>query len=198
VRCNICDSRCHAQTKSKDWIRADGSPGHYEQVVYRCPAEHGMVGEKKIIKHLSAYLTQLEEEAFRLNILRNEPVSIAAELTRQIDALNKRLDKLSAGVTQADMDYYGHGALDEDAPRHQAIVNGIKKQMTLTQAEITQLQDRLHENELHAQRSQRVEDLRLDGLAYLDSEDTRSANAWLRVRMEVIIEGRKVIGVAVL
>lgn len=116
----------------------------------------------------------------------------SAEIAADIQRINEHIAKLTAGINKADIDYYSHGALDEDAPRHQAIVSALKKQIATAQAEITTLQDKLHAEQHRNQATQRIDDMRANGLAYLDMEDTRTANAWLRQRFQVYVEQRRV------
>lgn len=112
--------------------------------------------------------------------------------------MNAHIDKLTTGIRQADIDYYSHGALDEDAPRHQAIVSALKKQIVAAQSEITTLQDRLHEEERNSQRQQRIDDIATHTMAYLTMDDVRTANAWLRVRFAVTVESKRVTGIELL
>ncbi len=67
-------------------------------------------------------------------------------------------------------------------------MSALKKQIANAQAEITKLQDRLHEEERSNQRVARLDDMRANGLAYLSSTDVRTANAWLRDMFAIIID----------
>lgn len=112
--------------------------------------------------------------------------------------MNAHIDKLTTGIRQADIDYYSHGALDEDSPRHQAIVSALKKQVVTAQAEITTLQDKLHEEERNSQRQQRIDDISTHTITYLSMEDVRTANAWLRVRFAITVESKRVTDIDIL
>jgi DNA invertase Pin-like site-specific DNA recombinase len=195
VYCGVCGSRFHSQTKYRDWVKADGSPGHYEHVSYKCPAEHGMIGEKKIVKAVAAYIGQLDDESFRAGILKESESEPSAEIMEEIEELQTHLGRLNEGIARADNDYYVRATLDEE--RHSAIVAGIKRQTTAIMAEITTLQDKLHDAEQSATFAQRVDDMRLNGLAYIKLEDVRTANAWLRTRFRVVVEKRQVVDVGV-
>lgn len=199
VYCGVCGSRLHASTKYRDWTKADGTAGHYEHVSYRCPAEHVMVGEKKITKALSAWIEKFTSHpAARAAWLNQPTIDQSAAIMADIDRLNATIDKLNAGITKADIDYYSHGALGEDSARYQAIVSALKKQITAAQAEITTLQDRLHEEERNSQREQRLDDITEHTLRYLTMDDIRTANAWLRDRFAVTVEARRVTDIQIL
>jgi DNA invertase Pin-like site-specific DNA recombinase len=195
VYCGVCGARFHSQTKYRDWTKADGSPGHYEHVSYKCPAEHGMIGEKKIVKAVAAYIGQLDDESFRAGILKESESDPSAEIMEEIEELQAQLGRLNEGIARADNDYYVRAVLDE--VRHGAIVAGIKKHTTAIMAEITTLQDKLHDAEGATNFAQRVDDMRLNGLTHLHMEDVRSANAWLRTRFRVVVEKRQVVDVGV-
>lgn len=199
VYCGVCGSRLHASTKYRDWIKADGTAGHYEHVSYRCPAEHVMVGEKKIAKALHGLLQTIIEKPETAEAWINRPtIDQSAAIMADIDRLNATIDKLNAGITKADIDYYSHGALGEDSARYQAIVSALKKQVTAAQVEITTLQDRLHEEERNSLREQRLDDITEHTLRYLEMEDVRTANAWLRDRFQVAVESRRVTDIQIL
>lgn len=155
-----------------------------------------MIGEKKIVTALSTYISQLDDEAFRSQILRDAPADRSAAILAQIEVVQSQLDKLTGGIARADNDYYMRGILDEE--RHQAIVSGIKKQVLALQAELTQLQDALHEEERHGQREQTIDDMRINGLVHLSSEDVRAANAYLRRHFQVWFEKRRVTDIVLL
>lgn len=199
VYCGICDSRCHASTKTRTWSRDDGSTGSSTYVIYRCPAEHVMIVEKKIHAAMVALATKINEQPEVRAAWLNQPtVDQSAEIVASIDRLNAHIDRLNAGINKADIDYYGRGALDEDAPRHQAIVTALKKQIVAAQAEITTLQDRLHEEERNSQREHRLDEITEHTLRYLQMDDVRTANAWLRVRFQVTVEPKRVTDIQVL
>lgn len=193
VYCGICDSRLHAQTKTRTWMRENGTQGHTEYVVYRCPADHGMIGEKKIITAMEKFLDMLNNNDEFYSQWTAMPIpDQSAGIIQQITTLNNQLDKLKAGITKADLDYYSHGALEKDENRYQAIVSSIKKQMTVIAAQITILQDTLHEEERNHHRKQRIDDISAHGMIYLHSTDIRTANAWLREHLHIVIENRQV------
>lgn len=196
VHCAVCDSRLHASTKYRDWTKADGSPGHYQHVSYRCMAEHIMIGEKKIVKALEAYIRQLDDEAFRAGLLASPSVDQTAALSAQLEALQAQLDGLRRNMAKADNDHYVAGSLD--AERHSVIVAAIKTKMTAIAADATTLQDRLLSAQDDAQRADRLDDVRLNGLRWLHDEDVRTANTWLRQRFKVYVEARQVVGIEVL
>ena len=196
VVCGVCGSRLHAQTKTRDWERLDGSMGFSSHVSYRCPGDHIRIGEKKILKALSAYLTQLEDEAFREGFLRAEPADRSAEIQAQIDACDAQVSKHRAGIAKADNDHYMRQILDEE--RHQAIVSALKRQIVEIQAELTRLHDALSEQTQVGQREQRLDDLRINLSSWLTDEDVRAANARLRMFLQVIVEKRQVTGIVLL
>jgi hypothetical protein len=188
-RCGVCAARMRSQKRRNEWRRLDGTIGSYEDVFYRCPNGHVMISEKKILSAIGGFVHTLinRPEAAAAWTDRPTPDQSAA-IIASIERLNAGIDKLTTGIRQADIDYYSHGALDEDAPRHQAIVSALKKQIVSAQSEITKLQDRLHEEERSNQRSARIDDIRANGLSYLSSEDVRSANAWLRDMFRIVID----------
>lgn len=199
VYCGTCGSRLSASTKYRDWTRADGTAGHYEGVYYRCPAEHVIIVESKIMAFLVAFMEEFTSMPSARAAWLNQPtVDQSAEIVASIDRLTVHIDRLTAGIAKADIDYYGRGALDEDSPRHQAIVTALKKQIVAAQAEITTLQDKLHEEERNSQRGQRLDDIATHTMAYLTMEDVRTANAWLRVRFAVTVESKRVTDVEIL
>ena len=187
-RCYICDGRMRSQRRPSKWVRKDGTIGSYEDVFYRCPNGHVMISEKKVVAEVENFIRLIIESPEAAATWTDRPTpDQSATIIASIERLNAHIDKLTAGITKADIDYYGKGALDEDAPRHQAIVSALKKQIATAQGEITALQDRLHEEERSNQRSARIEDMRANGLSYLSSEDVRSANAWLRDMFRLVI-----------
>lgn len=196
VHCAVCGSRFHALTKYKDWIKADGSPGHYEHVAYRCPADHTSIGEKKIMRALEAYIRQLDDRAFREQILGTPAADPSIAINAQITALQTQLDALKRSIAKADHDHYIASTLD--AERHQAIVGAIKARMTTIATAMTELQDQLLSAQSSAQRADRIEDLRVNGVRWLHHDDVRTANAWLRQRLSVYVEKRKVAEVTIL
>lgn len=188
-RCGVCDSRMRSQKRRNEWQRLDGTKGRYEDVFYRCPNGHVLIGEKKILIAVEGFIRTIIEVPEAAAAWTDRPTpDQSATIIASIERLNAHIDKLNAGIGQADIDYYSHGALDEDAPRHQAIVSALKKQQVTAQAEITKLQDKLHEEERSNQRSARIDDMRANGLSYLSSEDVRSANAWLRDMFRLVID----------
>lgn len=198
VYCAVCGSRLHASTKRRDWLRDDGSAGHYESVYYRCPAEHVMIVENKIIKALTAFVNDINEQPELRTAWLNQPaIDNSAAIMADIERLNAHIDRLTAGITKADIDYYSHGALD-DTQRYHAIVSALKKQITSAQAEITTLQDLLHEEERNSQREQRIDDIAANTLRYLEMADVRTANAWLRQRFQVTVERKRVTDIQIL
>ena len=188
-RCAICNSRMRSQTRRNEWQRLDGTTGHYSDVFYRCPNGHVLIGEKKIVADVETLIRLIIEEPETAAAWtdRDVPDQSAAIIT-SIERLNAHIDKLNAGIAKADIDHYSHGALADDAPRYQAIVSALKKQIAAAQGEITNLQDQLHEEERAGQRSARIDDIRANGLAYLSATDVRSANAWLRDRFAIVID----------
>jgi len=188
-RCGVCNARMRSQKRRNEWRRLDGTIGSYEDVFYRCPNGHVMISEKKIIAEVESFIRLIIESPEAAASWTDRPTEDqSATIIASIERLNASIDKLLAGIRQADIDYYSHGALDEDAPRHQTIVSALKKQIVTVQAEITKLQDRLHEEERSNQRSARIDDMRANGLSYLSSEDVRSANAWLRDKFRIVID----------
>lgn len=199
VVCGVCGSRLHASTKYRAWTRADGTPGRYAGVYYRCPGDHVLIVENKIMAFMRTFMEDFTNRpAARAAWLNQPTVDQSAEIVASIDRLNAHIDRLTAGINKADIDYYGRGALDEDSPRHQAIVSALKKQVVAAQAEITTLQDRLHQEERNSQREQRIDDIATHTMAYLTMEDVRTANAWLRVRFAVTVESKRVTGIELL
>lgn len=189
VVCGVCGSRLHASTKYRAWTRADGTPGRYAGVYYRCPGDHVLIVENKIMAFMRTFMEDFTNRpAARAAWLNQPTVDQSAEIVASIDRLNAHIDKLNAGIAKADIDHYSHGALADDAPRYQAIVSALKKQIATAQGEITTLQDQLHEEERAGQRSARIDDIRANGLACLSSTDVRSANAWLRDRFAIVID----------
>lgn len=199
VYCSVCGSRLHASTKRRDWLRDDGSSGHYESTYYRCPAEHVMIVENKITKAVTAFVIAIDEQPeFRAAWIDRPTIDNSAAIMTDIERINATIDRLTAGMAKADIDYYGRGALAEDAPRYQAIVSALKKQIAAAQAEITTLQDRLHDEERNSQREQRVDDITANTLRYLQMDDARTANAWLRVRFQITVEPKRVTDIQIL
>jgi hypothetical protein len=110
--------------------------------------------------------------------------------------LQAQAAKLTDGIARADNDYYMRQALDAD--RHQAIVSNAKKQLLAIAADITTLQDSLHAAEIDNQRSDRVDDARINTLPRLYDLDVRASNAWLRRRFRIIVEARQVVEIEIL
>lgn len=199
VYCGICGSRLHASTKRRDWTKADGTPGHYEHVSYRCPAEHVMMVERRIIKAITSFVTDINEQPeFRAAWLNQPAIDNSAAIMADIDRLGAHIGRLTAGITKADIDYYSHGALGDDTQRYHAIVSALKKQIAAAQAEITTLQDRLHDEERNSQREQRIDDIAANTLRHLEMADVRTANAWLRQRFQVTVERKRVTDIQIL
>ena len=197
--CAVCGARFHSNIRPHSYGLPDGSRKTYAYVSYRCPGDHGFIGEKKILRALTAYIETLSAQPEAREALIERPiVDLSATIMADIAALNERIDKLGRGITQADLDYYGKGALEQDAARHAAIVATLKKQIAQAQAEVTALQNRLHEEERNSQREQRVDDIMAHTLAYLSMDDVRTANAWLRDRFAIRVEGRHVVDIAIL
>lgn len=199
VYCAVCDARFHCHIKKQYRQNDNGTHSAYAYVCYRCPGSHTSIGEKKIIKAITAYINVLSTQPeARQQWTARPSVDQSATIMADIEALNLRIDKLNRGIAQADVDYYGKGALEQDAPRHAAIVAALKKQIAQAQAEVTTLQNRLHEEERNSQREQRLDDIVANTLRHLAMDDVRTANAWLRDRIAVTVEGRHVVKIALL
>lgn len=196
VHCAVCHSRFHSLTKYRDWTKADGSPGHYEHVAYKCPAEHTSIGEKKIMKALEAYIRRLDDADFRAEILAEPDIDPTIALNEQITALQSQLDSLKKSIAKADHDHYIAGTLDAD--RHQAIVAAIKQRVTTTTAEMTTLHDQLLDVQATADRADAIDDLRINGMDWLTHDDVRTANVWLRKHLRVWVEARQVVQIELL
>jgi len=188
-QCGVCGSRMRSQRKPNEWQRIDGTVGRYADVFYRCPNGCVLIGEKKVMRAVVEFVRTLINRPEAAAAWTDRPTEDqSAVIIASIERLNASIDKLISGIRQADIDYYSHGALDADAPRHQAIVSALKKQIVSAQAEITKLQDKLHEEERSNLRSARIDDIRANGLSYLSSEDVRAANAWLRDMFRLVID----------
>lgn len=199
VYCGVCGSRLHASTKYRAWTRADGTPGRYQGVYYRCPAEHVFIVESKIMAFMMAFMEDFTSMPdARAKWLNQPTIDQSAEIVASIQRINAHIDKLNAGTAKAGIDYYSRGALDEDTPIHQAIVSALKKQVIAAQAEITTLQDKLHEEERNSQRQERIDDIAANTLTYLAMEDVRTGNAWLRIRFAITVESKRVTDVDIL
>lgn len=189
-RCYVCGGRMHSQIKRSEWKRLDGTIGSCEDVFYRCPTKgHVMISEKKITRAIEGFVRTIIESPEAAAAWTERPVpDQSTTIMASIDRLNAHIDKLTTGISKADIDFYSGGALSEDGPRHQAIVGALKKQITAAQGELTTLQNKLHEEERSNQRSARIDDLRANGLFYLGSADIRTANSWLRDRFIIVID----------
>jgi len=65
-------------------------------------------------------------------------------------------------------------------------------------AELTRLNDILSESEQDGRRGERVGEIQNTGYAMLESDDTQTANAWLRRHFRVIATSRKVVRIEVI
>jgi DNA invertase Pin-like site-specific DNA recombinase len=196
VYCAVCGARFHALTKRRTWTKADGSPGEFSHVAYRCPADHTSIGEKKILRAVEELLKLLDDETFRAGYVAPPAADRTAAIMAEIETLQAQAAKLTDGIARADNDYYMRQALDAD--RHQAIVSNAKKQLLAIAADITTLQDSLHAAEIDNQRSDRVDDARINTLPRLYDLDVRASNAWLRRRFRIIVEARQVVEIEIL
>lgn len=196
--CAVCGARLHTQTRTNHYTVADGTRKEYTYIFSRCPMEHVTIGYKKISAALAAYIRQLDDEAFRNQILDKPTVSQAASIAADIVAYEAQAQRLQKGIAQADFDYYSRGALAEDAPRYQAVVSALKKQIVAIQAEITKLQDRLQDEKRFDKQYLRIDDMRINGLKYLEGDDVRECNIKLRGTFKVYVQDRQVVEIEVI
>lgn len=63
------------------------------------------------------------------------------------------------------------------------------------QAEITKLQDRLHEAEKAATLAAQLDTIQEHGLEYLEMEDVRESNAWLHAHFRIYVDGKTVVAI---
>ncbi len=164
--------------RKKDGVVAD------QRIVYhRCPGGHSRTAERHIHAALTEQIKWLQDVAHREQLIATVDTNQATNAMAEIERHQAQIERAQAGIKRADDDHYVHGRLDPE--RHRAIVSSANKTILTAQAEITRLQDRLHELEQASNMGQRLDEIQEHGMDYLNNPDVRAANAWLRSHFKV-------------
>jgi len=182
--CHVCGSPMSVNRMS--------SKG-YTYTYYRCDGNHSRIREHEVAGELRAHIIWLQDTAHREQIIADVDVISTASIMAEMERYQAAIDKAQAGIKRADDDHYIHGRLDSE--RYASIVASAQRAIANAQAEITKLQDRLHEAEKAATLAAQLETIQEYGLEYLDMEDVREANAWLHAHFRVYVDGKTVVAI---
>lgn len=191
--CNVCGAPMGAGRTVRYYKRQDGRVSESFCYRYRCPGGHSHLVERKIHAELTKRLEWLQDKANREQLIVGIDAKTTNAIMAEIERHQAQIEKAQAGIKKADDDYYIHGRLDME--RHATITAGVNKAIALAQSEITKLQDQLHEVEQAATMGARLDDIQAHGLAYLNHEDVKVANAWLHSHIKVWIDIKSIVAV---
>lgn len=187
VICDVCGRTMIAHSRDRKPAKNPRVPGK-KRILYAC-VDHGGLSIHKLDAAMNDFLADLDDDNFRAALL-NRDTPDQSGITSRIDSLRKEVDRRKAGITKADDDYYMHGSLDED--RHRTIVSAAKAQIEKLLAEITALEEQLHNIEYEQQRGERLDAIRRTYLERFNDPDQRSANAWIRESFRIYVRDNKV------
>lgn len=191
--CNICGAPMGAGRTERNYTRQDGRITASTCYYYRCPGGHSRTIERKVHAELTKRLEWLQDRAHREQLIVTTDTKTANSIMAEIERHQAQIEKTNAGIKRADDDYYVHGRLDME--RHATITAGANKAILVAQGEITKLQDALHGIEQAANMGERLDSIQEHGLAYLNHEDVKVANAWLHSHIKVWVDIRTIVAV---
>lgn len=187
VYCSVCGKRMTVQTELRPYKGKT-----YFREFLRCaspdPHDTRNISARKITKALRAHFAALSDDA-NYNALLDDTDDASATIEKQIEDLKQHYVQIETGFKRAD-DAYTSGLMDTH--RYRAQVQRIKQQLRDTQAQITDLQDQLLEQEHNNQRSDRLAEVRDEGPSMLDEPDLKFANAWMLEHVRIWIRGSEV------
>lgn len=187
-KCNICGCT----------MTVDGRAGQAGRVSnsYRCRAscKGSFILEKFVYAAVRAAIISLRDDARLEELIGETPenyTELEATLTHAHNALvavAKERNKLTLAFVRDAI------RLDEYEP----LMAELKERHDAIAHTITTLEDEIDATPTAEQRRSRLEEVRDKGLAMLDHPDTTTANAWLRQRFLLLVEGHEVVLIKVL
>lgn len=193
VFCNVCGAPMGAGKTQRNYTRRDGCVTTSTCFYYRCPGGHSRTLEYKVHAELTKRLEWLQDRAHREQLIVTTDTKTANSIMAEIERHQAQIEKAHTGIKRADDDYYVYGRLDME--RHATITAGVNKTILAAQSEITKLQDQLHEIEQVANMGERLDSIQANGLAYLNHEDVKVANAWLHSHIKVWVDTKIIVAV---
>lgn len=152
--------------------------------------KHRFISENKVREAVRKAIEYLETEENRRQVLAEAGVSDAERTASEIAATQKRIEAVQNQLYKAD-DAYVAGHMDET--RYQRQVERLTSQVRNLEQRIQTLQDKLEQIQHEEQRAARLEEIASVGLAMLDHEDERVANAWMKRHFRIWVKDRQVV-----
>lgn len=180
VWCEVCEMPMH---------RYDNRPGS-SSYGWRCPKRHpgGKVTEHLALDGLREAIVEVSKHLSDLSVNRAAKRA-EREAADRYNRISQRIEAASEQIERAD-DAYTSGLMDVD--RYVRLVNRAKEKIAQLRAESDDARARLAEASISAGIDVRRRGVVERGLAILDSGDTVSANAFLRMRVRVWVKDNKV------
>ena len=186
----VCGKRCRVQNTMMRRTRADGSLWQKRLTRYQCN-NHGGIAEWKITEAIQAFIENLKTADFEDVLEQPQDTNATDAIIADIERIQTQIDTTKAGIDRADSDYYVIGAIDEE--RHRSITKAANDRVAHLMAELTRLREQLAEEEQAELTVERLQEIIDNGERMLALPDARKANAWLRYRIRVTIDGSKIV-----
>lgn len=190
--CLVCGNKMRSGTLRAK--RTDGS--EYVNVYYRCDSPRhpgGHIAEHFVYNAVRAVVEHWQQAAYADQLIADDPGNNAEQqIAQRITELRKQESDLLSQIERTD-DLAISTNWSKD--RYERQIERISSQLARVQGELRELQKMGSDAADTGERLERLEEIKQDGLTYLDHPDPATANTWLRAHLRIYIENGAIVKV---